>query len=100
MVNASIPECITAVECSFIASPGWKIDNINLNISKKLKSSPNSQVVDPKVAVHIYITTVRCVCLYNKYYKVKYKMFEICIGKHIKTILGLSHSTQTTPIFY
>ena len=98
MVNASIPECITAVECPFIASPVWNIGNINLNISKKLKSSPNSQGVDPKVAVHFYITAVRCVCLYNKHYKVKHKMFEICIGKHIKTTLGLSHSTQTTPI--
>ena len=26
------------------------------------------------------------------------KMFEICTGKHVKTILGLSHSSQTTPI--
>ena len=35
--NPSKAECTIVGGCPFIASPGWKIGNINLNVSKKLK---------------------------------------------------------------
>ena len=45
---------------------------------------------------------VKCVLLYGcntiNITKSNVKKLETCLGKHVKTILGLSHSSRTTPI--
>ena len=48
--NLNKTEC-TIVGCPFITSPGWKIGNINLNVSKKLKYL-GTEIGDLKVDYH------------------------------------------------
>ena len=119
--NPNKTECTIVGGCPFIISPGWKIGNINLNVSKILKyleteigdrkgdyhcesriraanrsfysqgAGLYSQGVDPYVAVHIYNTAVKCVLLYGcntiNITKSNVKKLEVCLRKHVKTIL-------------
>ena len=62
----------------------------------------NKHGVNPKVAFHIYNTAVKSTILYGcesiNISKLNIKKLEICLGKQVKSILGLRHSSRTSPI--